>query len=110
LISIVPAASLVTIPEMSEHFGGVASQASLPTMFEKKPMPGEFSLKSRMIVFLKSLALIGWPFEYFSPLRTVNLYSLPPFVTVPVVVAIPGSILAQLSVGQLTRALKTRPM
>ena len=42
-------------------------------MFEKKPMPGEFSRKSRMIVFAKSLALMGSPFEYFSPLRSVNL-------------------------------------
>ncbi len=46
-------------------------------MFEKNPIPGEFSLKSRMIVSWKSLALIGSPFEYFSPLRSVNLRSVP---------------------------------
>ena len=73
LISIVPVPSSVTIPEMLEHFVGFASQASTPTMFEKKPMPGEFSTKSRMIVALKSLALIGVPSEYFRPLRSVNL-------------------------------------
>ena len=46
-------------------------------MLEKKPIPGEFSLKSRMIVFLKSLALTGSPFEYFRPFRSVNLRSVP---------------------------------
>ena len=73
LIVIVPAASFVTMPEMLLHFVGFASQAPMPAMFEKKPMPGEFMLKSRMIVCVKSLALIGSPFEYFSPLRRVNL-------------------------------------
>ena len=34
---------------------------------EKNPIPGEFSLKSRMIVFLKSLALIVSPFETSDP-------------------------------------------
>src|SRR5215831_5800323 len=65
------------IPEMSEHLSGFASQASTPTMFEKNPIPGEFSLKSRMIVLLKSLALTGSPFEYFRPFRSVNLRSVP---------------------------------
>jgi len=73
LIVIVPAESSVTIPEMSEHFVGFPSHLSAPTMFEKKPMPGELSRKSRMIVALKSLAVTGWPFEYFIPLRSVHL-------------------------------------
>jgi hypothetical protein len=73
LIVTVPAESSVTIPEMAEHFVGFPSQASEPAMFEKKPIPGELSLKSRMIVALKSLAFTGWPFEYFSPSRSVNL-------------------------------------
>jgi hypothetical protein len=72
LISTVPTESFVTMPLMAEHFVGFFSQASMPTMFEKKPIPGEFSLKSRMIVDLKSHAYTGSPFEYFSPLRSVN--------------------------------------
>ena len=73
LIVTVPALSSVTMPLMDLHFVGLPSQASAPAMFEKKPMPGEFSRKSRMIVFLKSLALTGWPSEYLRPLRSVNL-------------------------------------
>ena len=51
-------------------------------MFPKKPTPGESTWKSRSIVALKSLALTGAPFEYFSPFRRVSVYVLPSDETV----------------------------
>jgi hypothetical protein len=83
------------IPEMSEHLLGFPSQASLPAMLEKKPIPGEFSLKSRMIEFLKSLALMGSPFENLSPFRSVNLRSVPSLFDFGRASAIAGMILVQ---------------
>src|SRR5262249_42218648 len=95
LISTVPAPSFTMIPEMSEHFGGFASQAAVPWMFEKNPIPGDESLKSRMMVFLKSLALTVWPAGYFSPLRSVNLYAVPLLFTTVRPFARAGMILVQ---------------
>ena len=110
LISTVPALSSTTIPEISEHFVGVASQASLPTMLEKNPIPGEFSLKSRMIVFLKSLALTDSPFEYFSPLRSVNLRSVPSLFDWGRLCAIAGMIFVQPApTPQVPYRLASRP-
>ena len=95
LISTVPALSSTMIPEMSEHFPGFPSHAALPEMLEKNPIPGEFSLKSRMIVFLKSLALTASPFEYFSPFRSVNLRSVPSLFDVGRLCASAGMIFVQ---------------
>ena len=46
-------------------------------MFVKNPTPGESARKSRLIAYLKSLALTGAPFEYLRPERSVNVYVLP---------------------------------
>src|SRR5215467_5877936 len=98
------------IPEMLEHFVGLASQASMPTMFEKNPIPGELSLKSRMIVLLKSLALTGWPFEYLSPLRSVNLRSVPSLFDFGRLCAIAGMIFVQPApTPQVPYRLASRP-
>ena len=99
LISTVLALSFTMIPEMAEHFVGFASQAELPEMLEKNPMPGEFNLKSRMIVFLKSLALTVSPFEYFCPFRIVNLKSVPALFTTGRLCAIAGMIFVQSPTG-----------
>ena len=40
-------------------------------------MLGDWSLKSRSIVALKSLAFTGLPSEYLRPLRSFSLYVLP---------------------------------
>ena len=55
LIVILPVASSVVIPEMSPFF--VFENSSAPTMFVKKPTPGESTRKSRLIAYLKSLGL-----------------------------------------------------
>src|SRR5918911_4349162 len=62
LISIVRFASSVMIPEMPLVFALLA-----PTIWSKKPTPGESTLYRRSIDALKSLALTGCPFEYFRP-------------------------------------------
>src|SRR5207302_7238759 len=98
------------IPEMLEHLSGVASQESMPTMLEKNPIPGEFSLKSRMIVFLKSLALTAAPFEYFSPLRSVNFRSVPSLFDFGRLCASAGMILVQPApTPQVPYLLASRP-
>src|SRR5580765_135199 len=75
LIVILPVASSLVMPLMSPVF--VLAYVSAPTMFPKKPTPGESSLKSRSIVASKSLALIGVPSEYFRPLRRLSVYVKP---------------------------------
>src|SRR6266511_2201636 len=54
LIVISPVASFVTMPVISPFF--VFENASAPTMFVKKPTPGESTWKRRLTVYLKSLA------------------------------------------------------
>ncbi len=71
LISTVRALSSTTIPEMPPFF--VFEKVSAPTIWSKKPTPGESTLYSRSIDALKSLALTAWPFEYLRPSRSVNL-------------------------------------
>src|SRR5215468_6885104 len=110
LISTVPAWSFTMIPEIDLHFVGFASQEAMPTMLEKNPIPGEFNLKSRMIVFLKSLALTDSPFEYFSPLRSVNLRSVPLLFDWGRLCAIAGMILVQPApTPQVPYRLSTKP-
>jgi hypothetical protein len=75
LIVICRVASLVTIPEMSPFFD--FENWSAPTMFVKKPTPGESTRNRRLIAVLKSLALTGRPSEYLRPDRSVNLYVFP---------------------------------
>src|ERR671930_1232651 len=75
LIVICPVLSFATMPVMWPFF--VFENLSAPTMFEKKPTPGESTLKSRSIVARKSLAFTGVPSEYLRPLRSVIVYVLP---------------------------------
>src|SRR6266568_1988909 len=70
-----PVASSAVIPEMSPFF--VFENWSAPTMFVKKPTPGESTRNRRLIAYLKSLAFTGVPFEYLRPERSVSLYVLP---------------------------------
>src|SRR6476646_3016073 len=77
-IVIAPVLSLDVMPEMWPlYFGPEAANASAPLTFEKRPILGDWSLKSRSIVAPKSLAFTGVPSEYFSPLRSFSLYVLP---------------------------------
>ena len=69
LIVILPVASSVVIPLMSPFF--VLPNWSAPTMLPKKPTPGESTMKSRLMAFLKSLALTAVPSEYLRPERSV---------------------------------------
>src|SRR5207253_6535212 len=62
LIVTAPVASSAVMPGMSPFF--VLENLSAPTMFVKKPTPGESMRKRRLIAYLKSLALTGVPFEY----------------------------------------------
>src|SRR6266540_7134433 len=57
LTVIFPVASFAVIPEMSPFF--VFENWSAPTMFVKKPTPGESIWNRRLIAYLKSLALTG---------------------------------------------------
>src|SRR6266540_7412579 len=75
LIVIFPVASSAVMPEMSPFF--VSENVSAPTVFVKKPTPGESTRKSRLIAYLKSLALTAVPSEYLRPLRSVSVYVLP---------------------------------
>src|SRR5207244_858628 len=75
LIVILPVASSAVIPAMSPFF--VFENASAPTMFVKKPTPGESTWNSRLIAYLKSLAFTGVPFEYLRPERSVSVYVFP---------------------------------
>src|SRR3954454_3080774 len=79
LTVITPVESLAVMPLIEPDF--VLLNWSAPTMFPKKPTPGESTLKSRSIDALKSLALTGVPSEYLIPLRRVIVYVLPPSVT-----------------------------
>ena len=69
---ILPVASSVVIPLIPPFF--VLPNALAPTMFPKKPTPGESTLNSRSMVALKSLALTAVPSEYLRPLRSVSEY------------------------------------
>jgi hypothetical protein len=56
-----------------------ASNADAPTMLlVKNDLPPQLSLIARSIVYSKSLALTGFPFEYTRPLRRRSVYVLPP--------------------------------
>jgi hypothetical protein len=73
LMVIAPVRSLDVMPEMWPlYLGPDAANASAPLMFEKRPMLGDWSLKSRSMVAPKSLALTGFPSEYFRPLRSFS--------------------------------------
>ena len=63
--------SFATIPEMSPFF--VFANVSAPTMFVKKPTPGESIWNRRLIAYLKSLAFTAVPSEYWSPERSFSL-------------------------------------
>ena len=66
------------IPEMWPFFVVAKPFAPLtPEMAEKKPTPGESILNARSMLYLKSLALSGLPFEYFRFGRSVNFRSFP---------------------------------
>src|SRR3954454_20891234 len=92
LIVILPVASSAVMPEISPFF--VFENWSAPTMFVKKPTPGESARKSRLIAYAKSLALTGAPFEYFKPLRRVSVYVLPSDETCGKSLASAGTIVA----------------
>src|SRR5260370_1342453 len=80
LMVILPLASSAVIPPIEPFF--VLENAVAPTMFPKKPTPGESTLNRRSIVALKSLALTAVPSEYLRPLRRVSVYVLPSDETV----------------------------
>src|SRR5919197_1043715 len=76
----VPLASLTTTPLSRLHVFGLLTQASPPTMtLYQVPAFGLWPiLKSRSNVYLTSLAFSSLPSENLIPLRSVNVYVLPP--------------------------------
>src|SRR5580704_6974209 len=90
-IVVCPVASLVVIPE--RVFAVPFEYAVAPWIVDVRKLAAlQPSLSARSIPNVRSDAFTGAPFEYVRPLRIVNVYVLPPSLTVGSAVATDGMI------------------